>query len=115
MADSRFFKRKGPFSVQEIAELTGAELVNAPDPSRRFDDVSPLQNADASILSFFDNRKYLDAFVSSSAGGCFVLPIWCCSRPAIRTGHMPRRQRHIIRLTPPMVLFHRTRLSPIPP
>ncbi|KZB67937.1 UDP-3-O-(3-hydroxymyristoyl)glucosamine N-acyltransferase [Thalassospira lucentensis] len=82
MADPRFFKRKGPFSVQEIADLTGAELVNAPDPSRRFGDVSPLQNADASILSFFDNRKYLDAFVSSSAGGCFVRPEFVDRAPA---------------------------------
>ncbi|OSQ48764.1 UDP-3-O-(3-hydroxymyristoyl)glucosamine N-acyltransferase [Thalassospira alkalitolerans] len=74
MADSRFFKRKGPFSVQDIADLTGAGLVNAPDPKRVFDDVAPLQNADASILSFFDNRKYLDAFAQSAAGGCFVRP-----------------------------------------
>ena len=74
MADSRFFSRKGPFSVAQIAELTGADVVNAPDRDRVFDDVSPLQNADSTILSFFDNRKYIDAFVNSKAGACFVRP-----------------------------------------
>lgn len=74
MADARFFSRKGPFSVAEIAELTGATVQNAPDETRVFDDVSPLQNADGSILSFFDNRKYIDAFVNSKAGACFVRP-----------------------------------------
>ncbi|WP_336081206.1 UDP-3-O-(3-hydroxymyristoyl)glucosamine N-acyltransferase [Thalassospira sp. CH_XMU1448-2] len=74
MADTRFFRRKGPFSVAEIAELTGAEVLNAPDKARVFDDVSPLQNADDSILSFLDNRKYIDAFVNSKAGACFIRP-----------------------------------------
>ncbi|MAL41171.1 MAG: UDP-3-O-(3-hydroxymyristoyl)glucosamine N-acyltransferase, partial [Thalassospira sp.] len=74
MADSRFFSRKGPFSVAQIAELTGADVVNAPDRDRVFDDVSPLQNADSTILSFFDNRKYIDAFINSKAGACFVRP-----------------------------------------
>ena len=74
MADSRFFSRKGPFSVAQIAELTGADVVNAPDRDRLFDDVSPLQNADSTILSFFDNRKYIDAFINSKAGACFVRP-----------------------------------------
>mgnify|MGYP003154866339 CR=1 FL=1 len=87
MADARFFSRKGPFSVAEIAALTETTLVNAPDETRVFHDVSPLQNADGDILSFFDNRKYLDAFVSSKAGACLcalslssVHPkAWCCS------------------------------------
>jgi len=74
MADPRFFHRKGPFSVKDIAELTGATPVNAPDAERRFDDVAPLQIADSTILSFFDNRKYIDAFVGSHAGACFVRP-----------------------------------------
>ncbi|WP_417830591.1 UDP-3-O-(3-hydroxymyristoyl)glucosamine N-acyltransferase [Thalassospira sp.] len=74
MADARFFRRKGPFSIAEIAKLTETTPVNAPDETRVFQDVSPLQNADADILSFFDNRKYLDAFVTSKAGACFVRP-----------------------------------------
>jgi UDP-3-O-[3-hydroxymyristoyl] glucosamine N-acyltransferase len=74
MADPRFFDRKGPLSAAEIAEISGASLEGAVDINRSFDDVAPLQTADQGCLGFFDNRKYLDAFKSSKAAGCFVRP-----------------------------------------
>ncbi|MCC9623001.1 UDP-3-O-(3-hydroxymyristoyl)glucosamine N-acyltransferase [Thalassospira sp. MA62] len=74
MADPRFFSRKGPFSVAEIAELTGTTVAGDADASLVLHDVAPLQNAQADVLSFFDNRKYIDSFTSSLAGACFVRP-----------------------------------------
>ncbi len=39
-----------------------------------FDDVAPLEAAEANHISFLDNTKYLTAFSESKAGACFVRP-----------------------------------------
>lgn len=70
MADPRFFKRQGPFSLHDIAAWTGARIERG--TSDTFDDVAPLETAGAGHLSFFDNIKYLEAFGVSKAGACFV-------------------------------------------
>ncbi|MFH1803419.1 MAG: UDP-3-O-(3-hydroxymyristoyl)glucosamine N-acyltransferase [Pseudomonadota bacterium] len=72
MADGRFFERKGPFSIVEIAEISGARIADGSFENLSVFDVAPLQTADENCLSFFDNRKYLDAFAASKAGACFV-------------------------------------------
>ena len=72
MADPRFFDRCGPFSLQQLAELSGARLANSAGNSRLFEDVAPLETAGPSDVTFLDNRKYLDAFVRSGAGAAFV-------------------------------------------
>ncbi|MDP2697784.1 UDP-3-O-(3-hydroxymyristoyl)glucosamine N-acyltransferase [Thalassospira sp.] len=72
MADGRFFERKGPFSIAEIAEISGAMIADGCPENLSVSDVAPLQTADENCLSFFDNRKYLDAFAASKAGACFV-------------------------------------------
>jgi UDP-3-O-[3-hydroxymyristoyl] glucosamine N-acyltransferase len=74
MADPRFFEVAGPFTVAEIAVRTGATVAGARAPDRPLRDVAPLQNATADQLTFFDNRKYLDAFRQSHAGAVLVHP-----------------------------------------
>ena len=72
MADPRFFDNAGPFDLARLAEVADAELRG--DGARQFDDVMPLDQAGQEHLSFFDNRKYLDAFKASNAGACVVTP-----------------------------------------
>jgi UDP-3-O-[3-hydroxymyristoyl] glucosamine N-acyltransferase len=77
MADPHFFQNHGPFTIQEIVEWTGCELLdNAGEEARqtRMEDVSPLDRATPVHMSFFDNAKYLEQFKQSSAGACFVKP-----------------------------------------
>ena len=74
MPDPRFFKAAGPFTVEELARATGADAAPGTDPDVRLHDVAPLDTAGPQHLSFLDNRKYLDAFSTSSAGACFVHP-----------------------------------------
>jgi UDP-3-O-[3-hydroxymyristoyl] glucosamine N-acyltransferase len=74
MADARFFRPAGPYSLREIAKVAGAELVNAPDPKRAMSGVAPLESAAAADVSFLDNVRYLDAFRASRAGACVVAP-----------------------------------------
>jgi UDP-3-O-[3-hydroxymyristoyl] glucosamine N-acyltransferase len=82
MADSRFFTRAGPFTVAEIAERTGATLGHGADPTRVLTDVAPLELAAAGDLSFLDNRKYVDSFVTSQAGAAFVRAELAARAPA---------------------------------
>jgi UDP-3-O-[3-hydroxymyristoyl] glucosamine N-acyltransferase len=82
MADPRFFKVAGPFTVAEIAVRTGASVAGAEAPDRVLRDVAPLQTAAADQLTFFDNRKYLDAFRQSRAGAVLVHPSLAGEAPA---------------------------------
>jgi UDP-3-O-[3-hydroxymyristoyl] glucosamine N-acyltransferase len=72
MADPRFFKNAGPFSVAEIAEISDAEVAPGGDPERRIADVAALDAAGPNELSFIDNRRYLAAFKETGAGACIV-------------------------------------------
>jgi UDP-3-O-[3-hydroxymyristoyl] glucosamine N-acyltransferase len=73
MADPRFFERTGPYSLAQLAELTGARLHDPNDGGRPVADVAPLETAGAADLTFLDNRKYLDAFARSRAGAAIVV------------------------------------------
>src|SRR5947207_3637331 len=72
MADHLFFDRAGPYSLDELAELSGARLWGEADGKRVFSDVAPLETAGPEDVTFLDNRKYVDAFVRSRAGGAFI-------------------------------------------
>lgn len=72
MADPRFFDRAGPFTLDELAALSGAELRWRGDGGRLCRDVAPLETAGPDDVSFLENRKYLEAFRRSRAGAAFV-------------------------------------------
>src|SRR5579863_1491584 len=72
MADRRFFDRAGPFSLAALAGFSGATLCDPKADDRLFADVAPLETAGPDDVTFFDNRKYLDAFTRSRAGAAFV-------------------------------------------
>jgi UDP-3-O-[3-hydroxymyristoyl] glucosamine N-acyltransferase len=72
MADPRFFDRGGPFTLAELARLSGARLSRADQGERLCLDVAPLETAGPDEASFLDNRKYLGAFRTSRAGAAFV-------------------------------------------
>src|ERR1700704_4330288 len=72
MADPRFFDRAGPYSLADLAALSGARLSQPGDADRLFRDVAPLENAGPDDVTFLDNRKYVDAFARSRAGAAFV-------------------------------------------
>ena len=63
MADPRFFDVAGPYSLKELAEISGGTLSNDADGEAQFLDVAPLNDAGTSDVSFLDNKKYADSFV----------------------------------------------------
>lgn len=74
MADSRFFSVAGPFTLAQLAELSGSSPAEGVDSSARFVDVAPLEQAGPEHVSFLDNKKYVEAFKNSKAGLCIVTP-----------------------------------------
>lgn len=82
MVDSRFFANHGPFTARDLAAATGATLRDEGHATRALADVAPLDRASASDVSFFDNSKYIEQFLSSNAGACFVRAKFADKAPA---------------------------------
>ncbi|MDP6953287.1 MAG: UDP-3-O-(3-hydroxymyristoyl)glucosamine N-acyltransferase [Alphaproteobacteria bacterium] len=72
MADPRFFSQANPLGLAELVEITGAAMPEGGDASRQFVDVAPLDSAGPEHVSFFENRKYLEALANSSAGAIII-------------------------------------------
>jgi len=72
MADPRFYKVAGPFTLKELSALTYTTLGTNTDPNTSFEDVAPLSTAGPNHVSFLDNKKYINDFKVSSAGVCIV-------------------------------------------
>lgn len=70
MADPRFFKREGPFTVSQLVAMIGCEFDGDGDLS--IEDVSSLDQAGSMHVSFLDNVKYKDQFAVTKAGACIV-------------------------------------------
>ncbi len=74
MPDQRFHHLSGPFSLQDLADIGGAELGSGADPAVTFMDVAPLDQATRDTISFLDNPRYKDQFLATKAGACIVAP-----------------------------------------
>jgi UDP-3-O-[3-hydroxymyristoyl] glucosamine N-acyltransferase len=82
MADPRFFRAVGPFTVAEIAAATGSEIGGAADVGLSLEDVAPLEVAGPRHLSFLSNVKYVEALGQSRAGAAFVHPSFAARAPS---------------------------------
>lgn len=74
MADPRFFKKAGPFTLAQLCETANVELGADQDGEKIIKRVAPLQTADGDCISFLDNPKYVDAFAKTEAGACVINP-----------------------------------------
>lgn len=83
MADARFYRNAGPFSLGEVARRIGAELADGGDADFVVRDLAPLEGAGGGDLSFFAQPRFRNAFRASAAGACVVDPAWLrAARPA---------------------------------
>ena len=73
MADEKFFNKRGPFTLRELADIGESELDSNTDPDILIHDVAPLEKATSSDISFLDNPKYIETFSNSQAKACIVL------------------------------------------
>jgi len=74
MVDRRFFENYGPFSLAEIAAISGSELDNKANAERIIDGIATLDQANSRQLSFLSNVKYNDQLATSKAGACIIDP-----------------------------------------
>jgi UDP-3-O-[3-hydroxymyristoyl] glucosamine N-acyltransferase len=75
MINNNFFsKKKEFFTLKEVLEITNSKLIdgNNYDLNKKIYNVSILENAAESDISFFHSAPYLEQFLSSKAGFCFV-------------------------------------------
>ncbi|TAL30024.1 MAG: UDP-3-O-(3-hydroxymyristoyl)glucosamine N-acyltransferase [Alphaproteobacteria bacterium] len=82
MADKRFFKVAGPFTLGQLAEMTGSVLSDPAAASKSVVDVATLQEASSEKIGFLDNRKYADVFRHTKAGAVFVKPELASGAPS---------------------------------
>lgn len=71
MADPRFYKNKGPFTLAELAAYGECEVKRG-DPSLLIHDVAPLNEADSSCVSVFHNAKYSEMLFETKAVACIL-------------------------------------------
>jgi UDP-3-O-[3-hydroxymyristoyl] glucosamine N-acyltransferase len=71
MADKRFFRLCGPFSLAELASLADAELRDG-DPVRLISDVATLDIAGEDQVTFLDNPKYIGQARETRAAACVI-------------------------------------------
>jgi UDP-3-O-[3-hydroxymyristoyl] glucosamine N-acyltransferase len=76
-----FFPPSHTLTIEEIARLTHAAVREGDPLDRCIDNISPLDTAGASDISFLDNSKYLADFAATRAGACFVAPRYAASAP----------------------------------
>ncbi|MCW5699646.1 MAG: UDP-3-O-(3-hydroxymyristoyl)glucosamine N-acyltransferase [Rhodospirillales bacterium] len=73
MVDSRFFKVSGPFSLNELEEISGAKVGgDSENRTKMFADVAPLNAAGPGDVTFFEDIRYSPALAVSKAGACLI-------------------------------------------
>lgn len=83
--DKRFFERKGPFTLGQLAEVAGAKIfpVEAEDRlEKNYAGIAPLQIAGANDVSFLDNRRYAPLLKATQAGCVIVGPAFTDQVPS---------------------------------
>ncbi|WP_346266648.1 UDP-3-O-(3-hydroxymyristoyl)glucosamine N-acyltransferase [Neokomagataea anthophila] len=80
--DPRFFQRSGPFTLEQLAAVSGAEVKPAEQGGGTvFRGVAPLHVAGPDEVSFLDNRRYLPLLAETRAGAVILGPAFADKRP----------------------------------
>jgi UDP-3-O-[3-hydroxymyristoyl] glucosamine N-acyltransferase len=72
MADPRFFERRGPFSLEFLANAVGGVLDADADRQRMIGDIAPLDRAGPDDITFFEDKRRAVSFADAGAGACLV-------------------------------------------
>ena len=72
MADPRFFKNHGPFTLADLASKSAAQVAPGADANAQIDDVSGLTEAEPGQISFVKDKKYVSQLQSTKATACVV-------------------------------------------
>jgi len=98
MIDQRFYDRKGPFSIAELARVGGCTLSRG-EEGTVISDVSPLDTAEPTTISVLHNAKYVDALQGSLASAVIMSAEYVDKAPldkAILVSESPYRSYALI-------------------
>jgi UDP-3-O-[3-hydroxymyristoyl] glucosamine N-acyltransferase len=73
MADSRFYKRNGPFTLSDLAKYGQCDVGHG-DPELLITDVGSLEGAEASHIALCRSAKYRQALEHTHASACILPP-----------------------------------------
>ncbi len=82
MPDPRFFETRQPITLEALARLTGAELLDASKADRTVAVAAPLGRAGADGVSFLAGGKHLASLSATAAGACFLPAKHAADAPA---------------------------------
>src|SRR5579862_3254939 len=89
MADPRFYRRAGPFSLAEIATRIGAQLADHPMAHElAITDIAPLDEAEPGHLSLFAEPSHRPAFEATRAGAVLTSRSLAAAAPTDARGLM---------------------------
>lgn len=74
MTDDRFFPRRGPFALGEIADCANAQLTEECWRNRMIRGIAPLDQAGPDELSVFCDAHHADSFAATKAGAVVTTP-----------------------------------------
>ena len=82
MAEPVFFPLAASLEYGEVASISGAQLPEGVEPTRRVEGAAALEIAGPGDLAYMDNPKYTDALAATKAGLCLVSPRFADRVPA---------------------------------
>lgn len=74
MVDSRFYKNNGPFSLQKIAEICGAELKDVSKSEVMIADIASITSGKEGEICFFFDRKKKEMAAQIKTTACVTTP-----------------------------------------
>ena len=72
MADPRFFKNHGPFTLQALADLSSSSVGEGSDPRLEVTDICGIDDASSSQLTFLKDRKHVARLTKTNASACVL-------------------------------------------
>ena len=82
MAEPVFFPLAASLEYGEVASISGSQLPEGVEPTRRVEGAAALEIAGPGDLAYMDNPKYTDALAATKAGLCLVSPRFADRVPA---------------------------------
>lgn len=72
MVDPRFYKNNGPFSLKEIADICGAELLDTTKADIKINDIASIYKGGEGEISFFFDKKKKEAAKEIKTTACIT-------------------------------------------
>src|SRR3989338_5774314 len=98
MADPRFYRNKGPCTLQELAVIGQCEIRRG-DQTLSLHDVAPLDEADSTCIGVLHNTKYHALLESTKASACILAEEMVARAPehlALLVAKYPQRSYALI-------------------